>query len=129
MRSLIAPLLAFTLLAACGEKKPDFTTKVLIGATTIPAAGATPIADSVVVVSGAKIRSVGARKDVTVPQASDRTDLTGEWIVPPAGSRIGAGGPANLIILHHAPNGITPASSSDVGAQLVNGEWQAAASH
>ena len=126
MRLLIATLLALTLLAACKEKKPDFTVKVLIGATTIPAAGAAPIEDSIVVVSSGKIRSVGARKDVPVPQASDRTDLTGEWIVPPRGSRIENGGPANLIILHHAPNGITPASPSDVGAQLVNGEWQAA---
>jgi hypothetical protein len=127
MRSLIAPLFALALLTACGQKKPDFTTKVLIGATTIPAAGEAPIQDSVVVVSGAKIRSVGARKDVDVPQASDRTDLAGEWIVPPAGSRIENGGPANLIVLHHAPDGIAPAKQSDIGAQLVNGEWQAAA--
>lgn len=128
MRQLVVPLLAFALIAACGEKKPDFTVKVLIGATTIPAPGAAPINDSVVVVSGTKIRSVGARKDVPVPQASDRTDLTGEWIVPAAGSRIEAGETANLLILHHAPVGITPASPSDIGAQLVAGEWQPAAS-
>jgi hypothetical protein len=123
MRKLFLAFLVPLLLAGC-HKKPDFTTKVLIGATTIIAPGEPPIEDSVVVISGTKIRSVGVRKDVPVPQASDRTDLTGEWIVPVEGSRIEAGEIANLLILKHAPNGITPATPADTGARIVAGEWK-----
>jgi hypothetical protein len=123
MRRILIPFLAFVLLAAC-RKKPDFTLKVLIGGTTIVAPGAEPIEDSVVIISGRKIRSVGMRKDIPVPQASDRTDLTGEWIVPAEGSRIEAGETANLVILRHAPNGVSPAAPADVGARIVAGEWK-----
>jgi hypothetical protein len=123
MRTVPLAVLALLFLTACA-KKPDFTVKVLIGATTIPAPGEPPIEDSVIVVRGSKIRSVGPRKDVPVPQASDRTDLTGEWVVPAEGSRIEPGETANLRILRHAPNGIQPAAPGDLGASLVAGEWK-----
>jgi len=120
---LLAFLLTLLFVPGCA-KKPDFTVKVLIGATTIPAPGEPPIDDSVIVITGSKIRSVGPRKDVPVPQASDRTDLTGEWVVPAEGSRIEPGETANLRILRHAPNGIQPATPSDLGASIVAGEWK-----
>ena len=123
MRKIVVPLLTLLLAAAC-HKKPDFTLKVLIGSTTVTALGASPIEDSIVIISGAKIRSVGARKDIPVPQASDRTDLTGEWIVPAEGARIEAGETANLLILRHAPNGTRPAAPADTGASIVAGEWK-----
>jgi hypothetical protein len=123
MRRLFLAILIPVVFVAC-NKKPNFTLKVLIGGTTVAAADEPPIEDSVVVISGKKIRSVGARKDVPVPQASDRTDLTGEWIVPAEGSRIEAGEIANLLILRHAPNGVTPAAPADVGARIVAGEWK-----
>lgn len=124
MRWFLALSVLSLLLTAC-NKQPDFTTKVLIGGTTITAPGAAPIEDSIIVIKGAKIRDVGARKDVPVPQASDRTDLKGEWIVPAEGSRIEPGETANLIVLHHAPIGIAPASQADIGAQIIAGEWKA----
>jgi hypothetical protein len=123
MHRILLPFLAILLLAAC-QKKPDFTVKVLIGATTIPAADEPSIEDSVVIISGKKIRAVGMRKDTPVPQASDRTDLAGEWIVPAEGSRIEAGETANLLILKHAPNGTAPATPADVGARILAGEWE-----
>jgi hypothetical protein len=123
MHRILLAFLAFLFLAAC-QKKPDFTVKVLIGATTIPAPDEPTIEDSVVVISGKKIRAVGTRKDTPVPQASDRTDLAGEWIVPAEGSRIEAGETANLLILKHAPNGAAPATPADVGARISAGEWK-----
>ncbi len=111
------------LLAGC-QKKPDVRLKVLIGATTIVAPGAKPIDDSIIVIAGNKIRSVGMRKDVPVPQSSDRTDLTGAWVVPSPGSRIAVDEPANMIVLHHPPKGIEAANPADVGARIVAGEWQ-----
>jgi hypothetical protein len=123
MRKLLLVVLIPLLAAAC-RKKPDFTVKVLIGATTITAPEEQPIDDSVIIISGTKIKAVGMRKDVPVPQASDRTDLTGEWVVPAEGSRIEAGETANLLILKHAPNGVTPAAPADTGARIVAGEWK-----
>jgi hypothetical protein len=116
-------LLLLLLLGAC-EKKPAVRLKVLIGATTIVAPGAQPIEDSIIVIAGSKIRSVGMRKDVPVPQASDRTDLTGAWIVPAKGGRIAVDEPANLVILHHAPNGKDAPAPGETGASIVNGEWR-----
>lgn len=52
------------------QKGPAVRPKVLIGATTIVSAGAQPIVDSVVIVAGTKIRAVGERKDVPVPDGS-----------------------------------------------------------
>lgn len=128
-RALFAVLLL--LLPGCqrrNESKPRFEaterSKVLTGATAIAAPGAQPIEDSAIVITGAKISAFGTRKDVALPQNSDRTDLTGSWIVPAKGSRIAVGETANLIILHHAPNGIEPANPADEGAQIVAGEWQ-----
>lgn len=127
-----ASALIFILLLLAGCQKHDVgiqgsRLKVLIGATTVTEPGAPPIEDSIVIISGSRIQSVGARKDVPVPQASDRTDLTGAWIVPADGSRIERGETANLIILHHPPNGIDPANASDVNSRIVAGEWQVAA--
>ena len=115
-------LVVLLLLAGC-RTKPDVRLKVLIGATMIVAPGAQPIEDSIIVIAGNKIRSVGMRKDVPVPQASDRTDLAGEWVVPAKGARIAVDEIANLIVLHTAPNGIDPANSADPGVRIVAGEW------
>jgi hypothetical protein len=123
MRTLLPTVLALLFLPGC-TKKPDFTVKVLTGATTITAPGEPPVEDSVIVIRGSKIRSVGPRKDTPVPDAADRTDLTGEWVVPAVGSRIEPGETANLRILKHAPNGIQPAAPADVGASIVAGEWK-----
>jgi hypothetical protein len=124
MHRILVPAALLLIVTACGKPKPDFTVKVLVGGTTIPASDAAPIEDSIVVVAKGKIQSVGPRKDIPVPQASDRTDLAGEWIVPAEGARIEPGEPANLIVLKHAPNGIRPADPADVGARLEAGEWK-----
>ncbi|MDP9052729.1 MAG: hypothetical protein M3N93_00255 [Acidobacteriota bacterium] len=123
MPKMLRTLPLFLLLAAC-SKQPDVRLKVLIGATTVVAPGAQPIGDSIIVIAGPKIRSVGMRKDIPVPQASDRTDFTGEWIVPVEGSRIAINETANLLILKNPPNGVTPASLSDVSARIKAGEWE-----
>ena len=114
---------ALLLLAGC--QKQDVRLKVLIGETAIVAPGEPPIQDAIIVIAGKKIRSVGERKDIPVPQNSDRTDLTGEWVVPAAGARIEVDEIADLMILKHAPNGVTPADPADVSARIRAGEWEA----
>lgn len=117
-------LLTLSLLPLGGCGQSGTRVKVLIGATLVAEPGARPITDSIIVIEGAKIRAAGERKDVPVPQASDRTDLSGKWIVPVSGSIAAAREPANLLVLDHAPNGVTPVSASDIGARLAGGEWQ-----
>lgn len=95
--------------------------KVLIGGTLVTTAGANPIQDSVIVISGANIRAAGIRKDVPIPQDSERTDLTGKWVVPVAGGRIAPGEPADLFILNAGPSG-APAIGG-VTRRMIHGQW------
>lgn len=119
MKKLLA-VAGFILLAAC--QKSDV--KVLIGATAIVAPDAQPIEDSIIIVNRHIIRSVGMRKDIPIPQDSQRTDLSGKWVVPAHGSRIAVGENADLLILNHAPNGIEPVDATDITRRLVDGEWK-----
>jgi len=95
--------------------------KVLIGATAILQAGGNPVQDSVIVIDGASIRAAGERKDVPIPQDSERTDLSGKWVVPVAGGRIAPGQAADLFVLSAESNGspaVGPASRS-----MTHGRW------
>jgi hypothetical protein len=126
MCKALLPALGLILLAGCRnpEIKNEVRYKVLIGATTIPRLGALPVEDSVVVIAGRKIRSVGRRMYVPIPQNSDRIELEGRWIVPAGNSPVAAEEDADLLILKHAPNGIKPVTPDDIGSRLVNGEWK-----
>jgi hypothetical protein len=121
MRKVLLVASSVFLLAAC--KNADVRYKVLIGATTTVEQGSRPIEDAVIVISGKKIRDVGARKYIPIPQNSDRTELVGRWVIPAPGSRIAPEEPANLLVLDHAPAGIVPANQADIGARIVAGEW------
>jgi imidazolonepropionase-like amidohydrolase len=95
--------------------------KVLIGATAIIQAGANPVQDTVIVISGATIRAAGVRKDIPIPQDSERTDLTGKWVVPVAGGRIAPGEPADLFILNASSSG-APAIGAP-SRRMIHGQW------
>ena len=110
MKKRLAPA-AFLLLTAC--QRSDV--KVLIGATAIVAPGAQPIEDSIVIVSGRKIRSVGMRKDIPIPQDSERIDLSGKQIVPGDGSRIAVGEDSDIVVLD---------SMGKMNRHLVDGVWR-----
>jgi len=110
MNKLVA-LAGMLLVAGC--QRSDV--KVLIGATAIVAPGAQPIEDSIVIVSGRRIRSVGMRKDIPIPQDSERIDLTGKQIVPGDGSRIAVGEDSDIVVLD---------STGKVTRRLVDGVWR-----
>lgn len=84
-------------------------------------AGTNPVQDSVIVISGATIRAAGVRQDVPIPQDSERTDLTGKWVVPVAGGRIAPGQPADLFILDSGPNG-SPVVGG-IKRRMIHGQW------
>jgi len=96
--------------------------KVLIGATAVFQAGGNPVQDTVIVIEGDKIRAAGERKDVPVPQNSERTDLTGKWLVPVSGGKIAPGEPADLFVLNTGENG-SPATGAPI-RHMIHGHWQ-----
>jgi imidazolonepropionase-like amidohydrolase len=115
-------LLAICLLMpGCQSANQVSGLKVLIGATAIMQAGSNPVQDTVIVISGATIRAAGVRKNVPIPQDSERTDLTGKWVVPVAGGRIAPGESADLFILNAGPNG-APAVGG-VSRRMIHGQW------
>lgn len=97
--------------------------KVLIGATAVIAPGSDPIEDSVIVISGETIRAAGMRKDVPIPQDSERTNLAGKWIVPVLNGHIAVGEPADLLVLDAAPSGQGPRLGA-ASRRMVRGQWQ-----
>jgi hypothetical protein len=97
-KTLFAILLT-VLLAGCQQS----ATKVLLGGTLRPSPDSVPMEDSIIVISGSTIRAVGLRKDVPVPQDSERTDMRGKWIVGAGAEPVTANQPANLRIYGEAP--------------------------
>ena len=91
---MIRRALVFCLLAALTGCKPNEVskTKAIIGAVLIDGNGGPPITDSVVVVSGSRIRSAGLRANVAIPADSDKINGSGKFLVP------------GLIDLYHTDN-------------------------
>jgi imidazolonepropionase-like amidohydrolase len=56
--------------------------KAIIGAVLIDGLGGPPLSDSVVVVSGDRIREAGARSTVAIPAEADKIDGAGKFLVP-----------------------------------------------
>ena len=77
-RKLLAAALAGALLSAPALAQ----VKVFTGATLIDGNGGRPITDGVLVVEGARIKALGPRGRVTVPEGAERIDVSGKYIVP-----------------------------------------------
>src|SRR5436190_23750822 len=77
-------LLSLCLLASLTGCKLNEETKVkaIIGAVLIDGNGGPPITDSVVVVSGSRIRSAGLRANVPIPAGSDKINGSGKFLTP-----------------------------------------------
>ena len=56
--------------------------KTIVGATLIDGSGKRPVPDSVVVVRGEKIESVGRQGDVKIPEGAEVIDASGKWLLP-----------------------------------------------
>jgi imidazolonepropionase-like amidohydrolase len=52
------------------------------GATLIDGTGAAPVAGAGLVVRGERILTVGARREVVIPEHAECIDVRGRWIVP-----------------------------------------------
>jgi imidazolonepropionase-like amidohydrolase len=56
--------------------------KAIIGAVLIDGNGGPPITDSVVVISGSRIRSAGSRANVPIPAEADKINGSGKFLTP-----------------------------------------------
>jgi imidazolonepropionase-like amidohydrolase len=54
----------------------------VIGATLIDGTGGSPLADSIVLVRGAKIAAVGVRNAIQIPPNAERIDARGKYLLP-----------------------------------------------
>ena len=68
--------------SARAQRTQPTATTVIVGATLIDGNGGAPLADAVVVISGNRITSVGARGTVAIPAGAHVIDAAGRWIVP-----------------------------------------------
>jgi len=77
-------LLSCCLLASLTGCKLNEETKVkaIIGAVLIDGNGGPPITDSVVVISGSRIRAAGLRANVPIPAGSDKINGSGKFLTP-----------------------------------------------
>ncbi len=83
-RSTPALVAGAALLVALAGCKPTESNelKAIIGAVLINGTGGPPISDSVVVVAGNRIRAAGSSADVPIPQAAEKVNGAGKFLVP-----------------------------------------------
>lgn len=105
----------FAILLGCSQPQSNLT--VLMGPETAVGPGGPVIPDSIIVIAGSKIRAVGPRRDVPVPQDSERIDLSGKSIVPAAGGRIAPGEPASFEVRERGFDG-------PVVRRMASGQWR-----
>src|SRR5229473_4112371 len=80
MRLLLSFCL-FASLTACTLNE-ESKVKAIIGAVLIDGNGGPPITDSVVVISGSRIRAAGLRANVPIPAGSDKVNGSGKFLTP-----------------------------------------------
>src|SRR3977135_1433786 len=80
-RRIVFPLYILLILAAC-KANQESKVKAIIGAVLIDGNGGPPITDSVVVVSGSRIRAAGTRANVPIPAEADKINGSGKLLTP-----------------------------------------------
>jgi len=79
-RGLVLLLLTF---GWCGCKPTEEShMKAIAGAVLIDGLGGPPLANSVVVVAGGRIREAGAQSNIVIPAEADKIDGAGKYLVP-----------------------------------------------
>ena len=77
----IFPFFLLIVLAGC-KANEESKVKAIIGAVLIDGNGGPPITDSVVVVSGSRIRAAGTRANVPIPAEADKINGSGKFLTP-----------------------------------------------
>jgi imidazolonepropionase-like amidohydrolase len=79
---LVLGLVALAATVPAARVQPPGPLTALVGGTVIDGNGGPPVADAVVIVSGARISAVGPRSRVTIPDGARQVDAHGRWILP-----------------------------------------------
>ena len=82
MRALVQAVLLLVQITADAADDPQTGVTALVGATVIDGTGNTPRGEAVVLVSGERIRAVGPRGEVVIPEGARVVDVSGKWIIP-----------------------------------------------
>ena len=64
------------------EKKEEKVLIALVGGTLIDGTGASPLANTVVLIEGDEIKAVGPPNKVKIPKQAKKVDVSGKWILP-----------------------------------------------
>jgi imidazolonepropionase-like amidohydrolase len=104
--------IGLALLTACSNTGADRTT-VIVGATLVTDTAEVP--DSVVVVAGKRIREVGPRPLTPIPQDSERTDGTGQFVK--------ADGPVSDLAVGQLADLVVLDKDRKVSRRMVEGKW------
>jgi imidazolonepropionase-like amidohydrolase len=76
-------ILALALLTSCACKAPEEGhMKVIIGAVMMDGLGGPPLTNSVVIISGDRIRAAGPAAAVPIPAEADKIDGSGRFLIP-----------------------------------------------
>src|SRR5262249_35268596 len=78
--AILAVLAVVLALLGVSAQSPPGT--ALVGATLIDGTGGRPVADAVIVISGAHVTAVGPKSAVPIPSDAKQIDVRGRWIVP-----------------------------------------------
>jgi Imidazolonepropionase and related amidohydrolases len=78
---LVFPVCLLALFAGC-KANEESKVKAIIGAVLIDGNGGPPITDSVVVISGSRIRAAGSRANVPIPAEADKINGSGKFLTP-----------------------------------------------
>ncbi|MBM3774855.1 MAG: amidohydrolase family protein [Acidobacteria bacterium] len=82
MYGRLITLLFFILLLAGCKPAAESEVTAIVGAVLIDGAGGPPISDSVVLVSGSRIRAAGPRATTPIPAGSEKIDGSEKFLVP-----------------------------------------------
>lgn len=82
MRLRAALLIPLLWLCACKPDEDESHMKAIVGAVLIDGAGGPPLSDCAVVTSGERIREVGARAAVSIPEQAEKIDGAGKFVIP-----------------------------------------------
>ncbi|MDQ3582886.1 MAG: amidohydrolase family protein, partial [Pseudomonadota bacterium] len=82
LRALVQAVLLLVPITADAVDDPQSGVTALVNATVIDGTGNTPRGEAVVLVSGERIRAVGPRGEVVIPEGARVVDMSGKWIIP-----------------------------------------------
>lgn len=82
MRNAVVILAAVLAATSCKSAHEQTRITAVIGGTLIDTAGATPLADAVIVIDRGRIRAAGPRATTPIPAGSEKIDATGLTIEP-----------------------------------------------